>query len=317
MPTSIAELANELIANVEHVIIGKREMVELTLVAMLCQGHVLVEDVPGVGKTTLAKTFAKSLGCSFKRIQFTPDLLPSDITGTSIYNQKSTTFEFRPGPVFAQLVLADEVNRATPKTQAALLECMEERQVTVEGTPLAMPMPFLVMATQNPIEYEGTFVLPEAQLDRFLIRIRLGYPAPHEEMDILTMQQLEHPLESLSQVTAAEELIWMERQVREVYVDAALREYIVQLVAATRSHPDVYLGASPRGSLALFKTSQALAALRGRDYVTPDDVKMMAKPALAHRVIVNPAARMKDFASDMVVEEALNSVPVPGVHAAR
>ena len=317
MPASIAELASELIANVERVIVGKRDVVELTLVALLCQGHVLIEDVPGVGKTTLAKTFAKSLGCSFKRIQFTPDLLPSDITGNSVFNQRSSTFEFRPGPVFAQLVLADEVNRATPKTQAALLECMEEHQVTVDGTPMPMPEPFLVMATQNPIEYEGTFVLPEAQLDRFMIRIRLGYPTAAQEMDILSMQQLEHPIETLQQVIEAQELVWMERRVREVYVDTALRDYIVQLVGATRIHPDVYLGASPRGSIALFKTSQALAAINDRDYVLPDDVKTMAQASLSHRIILNPASRMKDFATDMVVDEALRSVPVPGVHATR
>jgi len=317
VPTSIAELASELIANVEKVIVGKRGVVELTLVALLCQGHVLIEDVPGVGKTTLAKTFARSLGCSFKRIQFTPDLLPTDITGNSVFNQRSTEFEFRPGPVFAQMVLADEINRATPKTQSALLECMEEHQVTVDGSPMPMPEPFLVLATQNPIEYEGTFVLPEAQLDRFLIRIKLGYPAPRQEMDILDMQQHAHPLESLRQVIEAQELLWMEHEVRKVYVDPALREYIVRLVGATRSHADVYLGASPRGSLALFKTSQALAAIQGRDYVTPDDVKLMAPHVLAHRIIINPASRMKDFASEMVVAEALNSVPVPGVRAAR
>jgi len=317
VPTTIAELAGELIANVEKVIVGKRDVVELTLVALLCQGHVLIEDVPGVGKTTLAKAFARSLGCSFKRIQFTPDLLPSDITGNSVFNQRTTEFEFRPGPVFAQMVLADEINRATPKTQSALLECMEERQVTVDGVPTRMPEPFLVLATQNPIEYEGTFVLPEAQLDRFLMRIKLGYPAPAQEVEILEMQQVRHPLESLQQVVEAQELVWMEHEVRNVYVDPVLREYIVQLVGATRDHPDVYLGASPRGSLALFKTAQALAAIRGRDYVTPDDIKLMAEPALAHRVIINPASRMKDYASEMVVEEALKRVPVPGVRAAR
>ncbi len=317
MPTSIAELASELIANVEKVIVGKRDVVELTLVALLCQGHVLIEDVPGVGKTTLAKAFARSLGCSFKRIQFTPDLLPSDITGNSVFNQRTTEFEFRPGPIFAQMVLADEINRATPKTQSALLECMEERQVTVEGVAMRMPEPFLVLATQNPIEYEGTFVLPEAQLDRFLIRIKLGYPPARQEIDILEMQQVAHPLESLHQAVEAQELLWMEREVRNVYVDPALREYIVRLVGFTRTHPDVYLGASPRGSLALMKTSQAVAAISGRDYVTPDDIKLMAPHALSHRIIINPASRMKDFVSEMVVDEALKSIPVPGVRAAR
>ncbi len=317
MPTSITELAGELIANVERVIVGKRDVVELTLVALLCQGHVLIEDVPGVGKTTLAKTFAKSLGCTFKRIQFTPDLLPTDITGNSVYNQRTTEFDFRPGPVFAQMVLADEINRATPKTQSALLECMEERQVTIEGSSMCMPEPFLVMATQNPIEYEGTFVLPEAQLDRFLLRIKLGYPAAEQEMNILEMQQKAHPLESLRQVIDVQELLWMEREVRGVYVDPVLREYIVGLVSATRSHADVYLGASPRGSLALFKTAQALAAMQGRNYVLPDDIKAMAPHTLAHRIIVNPASRMKDFSGDMVVAEVLKSVPVPGVRATR
>jgi MoxR-like ATPase len=317
MPTSIAELASELIANVEQVIVGKRDVVELTLVALLCQGHVLIEDVPGVGKTTLAKAFARSLGCSFKRIQFTPDLLPTDITGNSVFNQRTTEFEFRPGPIFAQMVLADEINRATPKTQSALLECMEERQVTVEGVAMRMPEPFLVLATQNPIEYEGTFVLPEAQLDRFLIRIKLGYPPPRQEIDILEMQQVAHPLESLHQAIEAQELLWMEREVRNVYVDPALREYIVRLVGFTRTHPDVYLGASPRGSLALMKTSQAVAAISGREYVTPDDIKLMAPHALSHRIIINPASRMKDFVSEMVVEEALKSIPVPGVRATR
>ncbi|MHB8619789.1 MAG: AAA family ATPase [Chloroflexota bacterium] len=317
MPTSIAALAGDLIANVERVIVGKRDVVEMTLVAILCQGHVLIEDVPGVGKTTMAKAFARSLGCSFKRIQFTPDLLPSDITGNSVYNQRTSEFEFRPGPVFAQMLLADEVNRATPKTQSALLESMEERQVTAEGVSWPLPEPFLVLATQNPIEYEGTFVLPEAQLDRFLLRIRLGYPSVRDEMSILEMQERVHPLDRLEQVAESRELLWMERQVRNVHVDVAIREYIVTLVDATRRHPDVYLGASPRGSLALFKTAQARAALDSRDYVLPDDVKLMAKATLAHRIIINPASRLKDFDGDMVVEEILRSVPVPGVRAAR
>lgn len=317
MPASIAALAGDLISNVEKVIIGKRDVVEMTLIALLCQGHVLIEDVPGVGKTTLAKTFARSLGCSFKRIQFTPDLLPSDITGNSVFDQRTTEFEFRPGPVFAQMVLADEINRATPKTQSALLECMEEGQVTVDGVSMSMPEPFLVMATQNPIEYEGTFILPEAQLDRFLIRIRLGYPGVKEEMQVLQMQQEAHPLEALAQITQARELMWMEHEVRSIHVDDSLREYIVNVVNATRTHPNVYLGASPRGSLALFKTAQARAALSGRDYIVPDDVKAMAHATLGHRIIINPASRMKDFDSDMVVNEVLRSVPVPGVRAGR
>jgi MoxR-like ATPase len=317
MPASIADLARQLIENVEKVIVGKRDVIELTLIALLCQGHVLLEDVPGVGKTTLAKAFAKSLGCSFRRIQFTPDLLPSDITGNSVFNQRSAEFEFRPGPVFAQMVLADEVNRATPKTQSALLECMEEHQVTVEGVSMPMPEPFLVMATQNPIEYEGTFVLPEAQLDRFLLRIRLGYPNPEDEVRILQMQERSHPIDALGQIVQAQELLWMEHEVRAIHVDPAIREYVVNIVDATRRHPDVYLGASPRGSLALLRSSQARASLDGRGYVLPDDVKRLARYALSHRIIMNPASRMKDLDSDSVVDEVLRSVPVPGVLAGR
>ncbi|HUZ77376.1 MAG TPA: MoxR family ATPase [Chloroflexota bacterium] len=313
MAASLATLAGDLIANVEKVIVGKRDVVELTLIALLCQGHVLIEDVPGVGKTTLAKAFARSLGCTFKRLQFTPDLLPSDITGNSVFNQRTTEFEFRPGPIFAEVVLADEVNRATPKTQSALLECMEERQVTVDGVSMPMADPFLVLATQNPIEYEGTFVLPEAQMDRFLMRIRLGYPSVRDEMRVLQMQQQTHPLEALEQITTARDLLWMQREMRGVHVDDSLREYIVNVVAATRNHANVFLGASPRGSLALFKTAQARAALSGRDFVTPDDIKAMAHATLSHRVIINPASRMKDFDSDMLVDEALRSVHVPGL----
>ncbi len=306
----------DILANVEKVVVGKRAEVELALIALMCEGHVLLEDVPGVGKTVLAKSLARSIGCTFKRIQFTPDLLPSDVTGVSIYNQKTGEFEFRPGPVLAQVVLADEINRATPKTQASLLEAMEERQVTVDGVTYPCPRPFMVMATQNPIEYEGTFPLPEAQLDRFLLRIRLGYPGRQDEIQILDRQQRSHPVDLLSRVAAAEELLAVQARVRDVSVAPSLRGYIVDIVASTRSHPEIYLGASPRGSLALFRTSQARALLAGRDYVTPDDVKALAEPALAHRLIVNPAARIKSVDAGLVIREILESLPVPGSRVA-
>jgi MoxR-like ATPase len=306
----IQEATERVIANVERVIVGKHSEVRLALVALLCQGHLLIEDVPGTGKTSLAKAIARSLGCSFRRIQFTPDLLPSDVTGLSIYNQKTQEFEFRPGPIMAQIVLADEINRATPKTQSALLECMEERQSTIDGITYRMPEPFLVMATQNPIEYEGTFALPEAQLDRFMLRLRLGYPEPLEEIVILDEQKRTHPLDEISEVLTVEELRTMQAGVREIYVDSAVSEYIVRLVNATRSHPDVYLGASPRGSLALYRAGQAYAALAGRDYVIPDDVKALAVPALAHRMIVKTAATVRDVDAGLIVRELLNSVPV-------
>jgi MoxR-like ATPase len=308
----VKTVADAVIANVERVIIGKRTEVELALIALLCQGHLLIEDVPGVGKTMLAKSLAKSVGCTFKRIQFTPDLLPSDVTGVTIYNQKSGEFDFRPGPVMAQIVLADEINRATPKTQSALLEAMEERQVTVDGTTYTLPSPFLVMATQNPIEYEGTFPLPEAQLDRFLMRISLGYPARGDELTILTAQQQRHPIEDIGQVISAEELSQLQEKVKHVYVDRLVKEYIVDICAATRDHQEVYLGASPRGSQALFKASQARAAIRGRDYVIPDDVKALAQATLAHRLIVSPAARIRNVDTRQIVREILESVPVPG-----
>jgi MoxR-like ATPase len=308
----VMTLAERVMDNVEQVIVGKRREIELTLLALLCGGHVLIEDVPGVGKTVLAKAIAGSLGCVFKRIQFTPDLLPSDITGVSIYNQHSGTFEYRPGPVVANLVLADEINRATPKTQSALLECMEEHQVTVDGATYALPEPFIVLATQNPIEYEGTFPLPEAQLDRFLIRLSLGYPRRIDELELLDRQAHGHPLEAIEQVADARALKLAQRAVREVHVDTAIKEYILLLVEATRSHGDVYLGVSPRGSLALFHAARTLAALHGRDYVLPDDVKDLAGPALAHRVIVSPAARMKNTDGRDIIDELLATVPVPG-----
>jgi MoxR-like ATPase len=298
--------------NVERVMVGKRHEVLLVLVALLCRGHVLIEDVPGVGKTVLAKAVARSIGCTFKRIQFTPDLLPSDVTGVNVFNQQSARFEYRPGPVVAQLVLADEINRATPKTQAALLEAMEEGQVTVDGVTHVLPDPFVVLATENPIEYEGTFPLPEAQLDRFLIRMSMGYPGRKGELEMLERQHRAHPLESLQQSARIEDLLRAQAAVREVHVAPPIVEYIVSLVEMTRKHDDVYLGASPRGSLALYNASRAWAALHGRDFVTPDEVKFMAEPTLAHRLIVNPAARIKNVDSRVVIGEILATVPVPG-----
>ena len=308
----LAAAVQGVIANVEKVIVGKGESVAFSLIAVICRGHVLIEDVPGVGKTVLTKAIARSIGCTFKRIQFTPDLLPSDVTGTSIYNQKTGNFEFRPGPIMAQIVLADEINRATPKTQSALLEAMEETQVTVDGVSYRLPEPFMVMATQNPIEYEGTFPLPEAQLDRFMMNISIGYPKASDEMSILDSQQHHHPLDDLDQIMTADELVNIQQQVRNIHVDPSIREYIVSIASMTRSHANIYLGASPRGSLALFRTSQALAAIRGRGYVIPDDVKLLAKPTLAHRIIVTPAARVRAITSTAILEEILQTVPVPG-----
>ncbi len=307
----LATAVQRVVANVERVIVGKAEPVAFSLIAVICDGHVLIEDVPGVGKTVLTKAIARSIGCTFKRIQFTPDLLPSDVTGVSIYNQKSSNFEFRPGPIMAQIVLADEINRATPKTQSALLEAMEESQITVDGISYRLPEPFMVMATQNPIEYEGTFPLPEAQLDRFMMNISLGYPKAVDEMNILDSHQHHHPLEDLAQIMTAEELLLIQRQVRSIHVDPSIREYIVAIANATRSHASIYLGASPRGSLALFRAAQALAGMRGRGYVIPDDVKLLAKPTLAHRLIVTPAARVRSITSTAVLEEILQTVPVP------
>jgi MoxR-like ATPase len=308
----VRALANRLSDNVELVIVGKHQEVQLTLMALLCQGHVLVEDVPGVGKTMLAKAIARSLGCTFKRVQFTPDLLPSDVTGVSIYNQKNGEFEYRPGPVMAQILLADEINRATPKTQSALLEAMEERQVTVDGVTYPLPRPFIVLATQNPIDYEGTFPLPEAQLDRFLVRISLGYPSRVDEIEVLSRQQQQHPLERLDQVVTNNELVEAQQAIRNVHVDQLIREYIVSLVEATRRHEDIYLGSSPRGSLALQRMSQARAAISGRDYVIPDDVKALAEVTLAHRLIVSASARVRNADTRSIIGEVIRNTPVPG-----
>jgi MoxR-like ATPase len=310
--TDLKRFGESIVHNLEQVILGKYQSVELVVIGLLCQGHVLIEDVPGVGKTMLARSLAKSLDCTFNRIQFTPDMLPSDVTGVSIFNQEKRTFEFRSGPIMGQIILADEVNRATPKTQAALLEAMEERQVTVDGVTHPLPRPFMVLATQNPIEYEGTFPLPEAQLDRFLLRVRLGYPNPSEEMRVLSEQQLRHPIESLKPIVKVNELLDVIEEIRQVYVSPTIQKYIIDLVGRTRQSGDVYLGASPRGSLALFRAGQARAALQGRDHVLPDDIKALAVPVLGHRIIVSPAARLRELSADRIVQEIVYTAPVPG-----
>ncbi len=308
---ALESFARQVSANVGKVIVGKRNAIEMVLVALLCEGHVLFEDVPGVGKTMLARSVAASLGLSFKRLQCTPDLLPNDITGVSVLNQQSRQFEFRPGPAFVHVLLADEINRATPRTQSALLEAMGERQVTVDGITYPLERPFIVLATENPIEYEGTFPLPEAQLDRFLLRLSLGYPDAEEEKSILRRLQREHPIEALGSVVAPDVLSGVTRQVWEVHVDETVEDYIVRLVKATRDHPDLSLGASPRGSLALYKTSQALAALHGRDYVLPDDVKQMVPLALTHRLLVKPESALRGQTAADVVRQIMANVEVP------
>jgi len=313
----IQATASRIVENVEHVMVGKRQAVQLTVLGLLCQGHILIEDVPGVGKTVLAKSLARSVGCKFQRLQFTPDMLPSDVTGVSVFNQKTREFEFRPGPIHAQIVLVDEINRATPKTQSALLEAMEERQVTVDGNTYPLEPPFMVLATQNPIEYEGTFPLPEAQLDRFMLRIRLGYSGKDEEIEILNRQQYQHPVNTLQQVLGVEELRAAQEAVKDVYVDQLVKEYIVNIVRQTREHPDVYLGASSRGALAIFRLGQARAALLGRDYVLPDDVKALAGAALGHRIIVGPAARIKDIEPEQIVQDIVDQTAVPGAQVGR
>ena len=308
-------VAERILDNVERVIIGKTAEARFALITLLCGGHLLIEDVPGVGKTMLARALARSTGGHFSRIQFTPDLLPSDVTGMSIYRQGTGDFEFRPGPIVAQIVLADEVNRATPKTQSALLEAMEERQITVDGVTHMLPSPFMVMATQNPIEYEGTFPLPEAQLDRFFMRVHLGYPSPTDEILIMDAQQSSHPIEALKEVTSPGEVRELQHAVRAIYIDPLIKQYIVSLVNATRNHESAYLGASPRGSLALMRATQAYAMLDGRDFVQPDDVKLLAYSTLGHRVIVAPGARVREIDSAQIVDECIERVPVPGVRA--
>lgn len=310
--TDIKAFSEQVIGNLEKVIVGKQQSIELIVIGLLCQGHVLIEDVPGVGKTMLARSLARSLDCTFNRIQFTPDMLPSDVTGVSIYNQQNNQFEFRPGPIIGQIILADEINRATPKTQAALLEAMEERQVTVDGVTHILPKPFMVMATQNPIEYEGTFPLPEAQLDRFLLRLRLGYPSVSDEIRVLDDQQIQHPLETLKSVVTLGAILQAVDDVKHIYISPAVKRYVVELTTRTRQSADVYLGASPRGSLSLARAGQARAAMLGRDHVLPDDIQALATAVLAHRIIVSPAARLRDLSSDRIVQEAIYATSVPG-----
>jgi MoxR-like ATPase len=309
--SAIRDVADRARANVSKVIVGKEEAIDLVLVALLSDGHILLEDVPGLGKTTLAKSIARSIGCSFRRIQFTPDVMPSDITGINFYNQKLGEFEFRPGPILANIVLADEINRATPRTQSALLEAMEERQVTVDGQTMPLPDPFLVIATQNPIEIEGTFPLPEAQLDRFFMKLRLGYPDEADEDAILLRFEDSNPIQTLGAVITAEELVRLRSLVPRIYCEASVRHYVVRLVAATRKHPAYELGASPRGTLNLFRGARALAAIRGRDYVLPDDVKALAPYVLAHRAVLNSQSRLRGRDAEGVLAEVLESVPVP------
>ena len=309
--TAIREAAQRVKANIGRVIVGKEDVIDLVMVALLADGHILIEDVPGIGKTTLAKSIARSIGCEFKRIQFTPDVMPSDITGINFYNQKQGEFEFRAGPIIANIVLADEINRATPRTQSALLEAMEEHQVTVEGVTMQLPAPFLVIATQNPIELEGTFPLPEAQLDRFFMRISLGYPAEDEEEAILQRFEDHSPLSELEPVVTAEELVRLSHLVSQVYCEPSLRRYVVQIVQATRKHAAFELGASPRGSLCLYKGARALAAIRGRDYVLPDDIKFLAPFVLTHRAILNSQSRLRGRDAEGILQEVLDSVPVP------
>jgi len=310
-PSAIQEVAGRLKENIGQVIVGKEDVIELILISLLCEGHVLLEDVPGIGKTTLAKAMAHSLDCSFSRIQFTPDLLPSDVTGISFFNQKSQSFEFRPGPLMSQIVLADEINRATPRTQSALLEAMQERQITVDERTHHLPRPFIVMATQNPIELEGTFPLPEAQIDRFLMRLSLGYPSEEEENQIVLRFDAGDPLDDLVPVTTTEELLSLQRAVHQVHVEQTVQEYLVRMARATREHEAVELGVSPRGTLALYHTAQALAALRGRTFVIPDDIKMLVPHVLTHRIMISQRIRLRGRTPAQVVSEIVGEVPVP------
>ncbi|QDV11865.1 ATPase RavA [Rosistilla oblonga] len=311
--TEVTELSKKIISNVEQAIVGKRKQLVLSLVAWFSSGHILLEDVPGVAKTMLARALAKSVGCKFKRVQCTPDLLPSDISGTSIFNQKSGEFEFRKGPLFTQLFLADEINRATPRTQAALLEAMAESRVTVDGTTYQLEAPFLVVATQNPVDHEGTFPLPEAQLDRFLMRFSLGYPSLEEELRMLELLQVQHPIDGLKPVATAQQLVACQTAVRHVHVDRLVREYILQIVHDTREHEDLALGASPRATIALFRCAQAMAAIRGRSFVQPDDVKRIVGPVMNHRIIVRPESRLRKITAEKVMESILGEIAVPTV----
>jgi MoxR-like ATPase len=306
----VQEYSTTVINNVERVMIGKKDAIELLMVALICEGHVLIEDIPGVGKTMLARSMAISMGGNFKRLQCTPDLLPNDVTGVSVFNQQNSEFEFRPGPVFVNILLADEINRATPRTQSALLEAMQEQQVTVDGVTRPLPRPFLVIATQNPIEYEGTFPLPEAQLDRFLIRLSIGYPSQEDEKTLLNHLRREHPITHLESVVSSETLLELQKIAWDIHIDDTIQEYIVQLVGATRNHEDLALGASPRASLALFKTSQALAAIRGRDHVIPDDIKYLVPFTLAHRLIVKPESELRGRDADTIVAELMKNIPL-------
>ncbi len=309
---SIESFYQEIQKNISRVIIGKDQAIQLITIGLLSQGHILIEDVPGVGKTILARSLAKILGCSFKRIQFTPDMLPSDIVGVSIYNQKEQVFEFRPGPVMTQILLADEINRATPKTQSALLEAMEEKQITVDGVSHSLPIPFMVLATQNPIEYEGTFPLPEAQLDRFLMKVQLGYPTTGDEIRIMESQKITHPISELDKVISQQELSVAQESVKEVFVSDSIMKYIADLIHITRNHEDIYLGASPRGSLGLYRSSQSRAAIHGRDFVLPEDIRSLFVPLLSHRIVISPKGRIAHLTPEQILHEIISSTPVPG-----
>ncbi len=309
--SQVQDVSKRIINNVEKVIVGKRQALVYSLVSWFCEGHFLLEDVPGVAKTILARSLAKSVGCKFKRVQCTPDLLPSDVTGASIFNQKTAEFEFRPGPLFANLVLTDEINRTTPRTQAALLEAMAEARITVDGVTHKLEKPFLVIATQNPVDHEGTFPLPEAQLDRFLMKFSVGYPSLDDELTILDRLQLAHPIDSLKAVVSSVEIVECQKLVRKVHVDPKIRKYILQIVHLTRHHEHLSLGGSPRASIALFRTCQALAAIRGRNFVLPDDVKMIAAPVLNHRMILKPESRLRKITADQVVSQLVSEIPVP------